>query len=83
MIMAEERIVTINLRRILMKYPRWKRANVAIRALKEVLKKNAKAEKLKIDAKLNEKIWKIKNASTKIKVKIVKVDEKTYKAELI
>jgi large subunit ribosomal protein L31e len=83
--MAEEKIITVNLRKELKKVPRWKRAKKAVKILKEILKKQTKTENLKIDKALNEKIWSrsSKNPPTKLRIKIVKVDDKTSKAELI
>lgn len=83
--MAEEKIITINLRKEIVKTPRWKRSKRAIKVLREVLGKNFKTENLKIDKKLNEKIWEKTgtNIPAKIRIKIVKVDDKTSKAELM
>ncbi len=73
--MAEEKIVTVNLRRRLKGVPRWRRQAVFGRILRKKFN-----DKMKIDQKLNEKIWSTKNP--KVRMKIVK-DDKTIKAELV
>ena len=82
--MAEEKIITINLRKELTKVPKWKKAKQAMKILKKNLKKQTKSE-VKLDKNINEKIWSrsIENPPTKLRVKIIKVDEKSFKAELI
>jgi ribosomal protein L31E len=82
--LTEEKIVTLNIRKELIKTPRWKRNKAALRILREKLKKICKTEKVKIDSSLNQKIWSSsKKILTKFRVKIVKVDEKTSKVELM
>ncbi len=80
----EEKIVTINIRKDLVKVPRWKRSKAALRILKEKTKKILKTEKIKIDSSLNQKIWSSsKKPLTKFRLKIVKIDDKTSKVELM
>lgn len=83
--MPEEKIVTLRLRKEVVKYPKWKRSNKAVGLLREYLEKNVKTEVLKIDKKINEKIWErgSRNFPTKLRIRIVKVDDKTSKAELM
>jgi large subunit ribosomal protein L31e len=83
--MAEEKIIMVNLRKELKKVPRWTRASKAVRIIKEILEKQIETENLEIDKNLNEKIWSrsSKNPPVKLRIKIVKVDEKTSKAELM
>jgi large subunit ribosomal protein L31e len=83
--MAEEKIITVNLRKELTKVPRWTRAKRASKFLKEILAKQVETENLKIDKILNEKIWNrsSENPPAKIRIKIVKIDDKTSRAELM
>ncbi|MBI4009636.1 MAG: 60S ribosomal protein L31 [Candidatus Aenigmarchaeota archaeon] len=72
-----ETILTINLRKQLVKTPKWDRSDAATKILKEILRKKTKAEKVKISKGLNEFIWKfgIKNPPTKVRVKITTTDK--------
>jgi len=83
--MADEKIVVINLRKYMVKKPKWFRSSLAIKILREELEKKTKVKKIKLDKKLNEILWKkgIEKPVMKVKVKITKVDEKTVKAELV
>ena len=83
--MVEEKIITVNMRKELTKVPRWVKAKRAVKILGKFLEKQVETENLKIDKKLNEKIWSksIKNPPAKLRIKIIKVDDKTYRAELV
>ncbi len=75
--MAEEKIVTINLRKEIIETPRWKRSKAAIRALRAILERRLKSKKIKIGKSVNEKIW-AKGAQkppSKIKIMIIKSDD--------
>ena len=76
-------VVTLNLRKKLLKHPKWKRSEKAIRLIKEKLKKITKTENVKIDSSLNEAVWSKgnKNPPTKIKIRLKKEGE-GFKAEL-
>ena len=81
--MAEERIITINLRKELIKKPRWKKKKLAIKILREKLERHLKA-KVKLDRSINEKIFgSEKKFKTKLRIKVVKKDEKTFEAKLM
>ncbi len=71
--MAEEKIVTVNLRRKLESIPRWKRRASFGRILRETLKKD-----VKIGQDLNSEMMK---GAVKVRIKITK-DDKSIKAEL-
>ena len=73
--MAEEKIVKINIRRHLLKVPKWERKMKLGRILRKELNKD-----LVIDQKLNEKLWSHKGS--KIRLKLVK-DDKSVKASLV
>ena len=83
-----EREYTIPLRNGWKKVPRYKRANKAIKTIKEFLVRHMKIydrdlNKIKIDRNLNEAVWfrGIKKPPIKIKVKVVKEGD-IVKAEL-
>jgi len=73
-----ERLYNVPLRREFSKVPSYKKAKKAVTALKAYLVKHMKSDDIKIDAALNEFIWKhgIKNPPHHVKLKAVK-DEKT------
>lgn len=83
--MAEEKIITINLRKQVLKTPEWERSKKAARFLREALQKKTKIKKIKIEKSINEKIWSgsAKNPVTSLRIKVTKVDEDNGKAELI
>ena len=72
-----EKIITVNLRKLLIKEPKWKRADSASQILKKLLFRKTKANKIKISKGLNELLWKRgnRNPQTKIRVKIVESDK--------
>ena len=72
-----EKIITINLRKLLVKEPNWKRADAASQILKKILQKRTKANKIKINKGLNEFIWRrgIKNPPAKLRIKLVESDK--------
>ena len=82
--MVEEKILTINLRKKLVKTKKWKKAKNYLKVLRELLRRKFKTDKIKIDGKLNEKIWgkSIENPPSKLKIKVIKSDDGTIKAEL-
>lgn len=75
---AEERVLTINLRKELVEKPSWKRKMSAARVLREVLYKHTRTRDIKIDSALNKSLLQGKN---RIKIKLVKTEE-GFKAEL-
>jgi large subunit ribosomal protein L31e len=81
--MTEEKFLTLNLRKLLVKKQNWRRSESAVFILKRLLKRHLKTDKIKISTALNNLIWKrgIKNPKTKIKVKAVKEGEE-YKVDL-
>ncbi len=83
--MAEiKRTYNIPLRSWFSKKPKYTRAKVAIRAVKDFLKKHMKSEDVKLGPKLNDEIWKngIKNPPHHIKVDVLKNDDGEVTAEL-
>lgn len=81
--MAEEKIMVINLRKKVLERPRWKRSKSTLNILKDILKKQTKTDKLKIDKNLNEKIWSRSKPLTKLRLKIIKSDDGSVKVELV
>ena len=83
--MAEEKIITLNLRKQVLRTPLWKRSNATVKILREVLEKKTKIKKIKIDKNINEKIWSrsARNPETKLRIKVTKIDEESGKAELV
>jgi large subunit ribosomal protein L31e len=81
----KERIYVINLRKDFIKKPRWKRANRAIRFIREFIKKHMKAEKVKISKSINEKIWERSRQKPpgKIRVKARKLDNGTVEVQAV
>ena len=82
--MAEERILTINLRKELLKEPRWKRSKQAVAALRKSLERHVKAE-VRIGKDVNEAIWARggRKPLAKLRLRLVKVSEKVYEARLM
>ncbi|MBN2094830.1 MAG: 50S ribosomal protein L31e [Candidatus Aenigmarchaeota archaeon] len=75
--MAEEltRVYTIPLRRAKIK-PRIKRANAAVRIIREYLMRHMKATEVKIENNINESVWErgIHTIPSRVKVKATRKD---------
>ncbi len=82
--MVEERIYTIPLRDITNKSKSTKRAPRAIRKVREFLKRHMKAEIVKLDNSINEKIWErsLNKVPARIRVKAIKDEDGVVIAEL-
>jgi ribosomal protein L31E len=78
---AEEKIVTINLRKKLLKKARWKRNKIAISRIREMIKRISKAEKVVFEKKLSNKIF--SEPLSKIRIRTIKIDDKSVRAELV
>ena len=67
-----ERIYTIPLREVF-NAPRPRRANKAVRLIREYVAKHTKANEVKLDASLNEAVWEHSREKPprKVKVKVV------------
>jgi len=74
-----EKIITINLRKGLKESPRWDRARRATSNLRKILKQHIKSDKIKIDSKVSEAIWRksIERPVHKLRLKITKKDKFT------
>lgn len=69
--MSEEKVLTLNFRKKILKDASWKRKKALIN---EIKKKFKKYEEIKIDPKLNEYIW--QKGKYKIRVKAIIEDKK-------
>ncbi len=80
----EEKIYVIPLRRIFLGFPKYKRANKALRGVREYLEKHLKSDKIRIGKGLNEEIWKhgIKEPPHHVKVIAKKDKDGVITAEL-
>lgn len=84
-----EREYVINVRKQIKKVPRYKKANKAVKAIKEFVAKHMKVEdreldKVKMNKYVNEEIWMrgIDHPVTKIKVKVRKMESGIVHVEL-
>jgi len=79
-----EKIITINLRKKLIKSPKWKRSSFLSKLLFETIKKRTHKDNVIIDQSVSKEIWSrgIKNPPTKLKLKISEEDDKA-KVELL
>lgn len=79
-----ERVYVIPLRKV-KNVPRTIRSPRAVRYVKEFIKRHMKAEDIKIDSSVNQKIWErgIQKIPPKIKVKAVKDEEGTVEVTLV
>jgi len=82
--MAEEKILTLNMRKDLAKTRRGRKANKVISVLRERIQKIFKEQRIVIDKTVNDKVWKsgMKNPPAKLKLKVTKVDDETVRVEL-
>jgi large subunit ribosomal protein L31e len=81
--MVEEKYLTLNLRKLLVKKQNWRRSESAVFILRRLLKRHLKTNKVKISTALNNLIWKrgSKRPVTKLRVKASKEGE-YYKVDL-
>jgi len=80
-----EKIITVNIRREVLKKPYWNRSAEALSVLRKYLKKHVKAKRIVIDSKMNEKIWQrgIKRPLMRMRVKVTTSDDGTAKVTLL
>ena len=78
-----ERVYVIPLRKV-KNVPRTIRSPRAVRYVKEFIKKHMKADDIKLDSSVNEKIWErgIQKIPPKIKVKAVEEEDGTVSVTL-
>ena len=82
--MPEEKIFVIPLRGV-KKAPHYKRARRAAKVVRKYLAKHMKSEEIKLDPKINEKLFErgVKKPPTKIRVKAVKDEDGLVNASLV
>ena len=82
--LPEEKIITLNFRKIILKTPIYKRSGNMARLVKMKLESISKG-KVQLGKSINEEIWKrgSDKPPTKIRIRLIKKDEDTFKAELI
>ncbi|MFH1249150.1 MAG: 50S ribosomal protein L31e [archaeon] len=85
-----EREYIINLREEIQKVPRYRKAEKAVKAVREFLIRHMKVydndpKKIKLSKWLNEYLWKrgIRNPPTRIKIKAIKYEDGMVEAELM
>jgi len=90
--MVEEKIFTINLRKLTLKAPKWEKSKKSIAIVKDFLKRHMKTEDIKMDKSITEEIWKSgsQRPPAKIRIKAYETEEgekeekrKIVKAELL
>ncbi len=81
---TEERTLTINVRKAVIKVPAYRRAKKAVTAVREFLQQHMKSDNVKIGKYLNLKLWEhgIKNPAMRITVVAKKDDKGIVTAEL-
>ena len=81
---AEEKVITINLRKDLAGKPFWNKTRTAVKVLRNIIEKNTRTDKIVISRKLNEHLWTkgIQHPTTRMRVKLVK-DGDTVRADLM
>ncbi len=74
---GDEVILTVPIRKIKKRVPRWKRAPRAARFIREWIARQAKAEEVFIGTDVNEKIWErgIEKPPSKLRVKVLVEEE--------
>jgi large subunit ribosomal protein L31e len=74
---GDEVILTVPIRKIKKRVPRWKRAPRASRFVREWIARQAKAEEVVIGTDVNEKIWErgIEKPPSKLRVKVLVEEE--------
>ena len=80
-----ERVYTIPLRRETLKVPNFKKANKAVKAVKQFISRHMKTEDISIGKYLNLKIWQhgAKNPPGKVKVNAAKDDKGKVFVEIV
>ncbi|MDY6865155.1 MAG: 50S ribosomal protein L31e [Halobacteriota archaeon] len=81
--MSEEQIYTIPLRTA-KRVPRWKRSKRAVTEVRLFLSRHTKAEDIKIDPAISERIWErgAEKPPSRIRVKVTKDDDGVVEAKL-
>ncbi len=83
--MAEQKILMVNMRKGIEKVPPYKRAAAASKYLRVFIKRNMKAESVKLSQDVNNEIFSrgMKDPKTKIRVMCSKDDKKIVTVNLV
>ncbi len=83
--MAEQRIMTINLRKAISAVPRYKRASAAAKFMSQFVGRHMKADRVRIDIPVNNELFKnsIQNPPIRMRVICSKDDKKVVTVSLI
>ncbi len=83
--MAEEKILTINLRKKVVEKPMWKRSKELMKIFRTDLKKKFKSDRIKFGKGFNEKIWKsgAENPPKKFRIRLTKKDDGSIEVSLM
>lgn len=83
--MAEERTLTINLRRDALRAPKHRRSGDALAILRRRLSKLSKTGKVKIDMGTSERVWSrgTKNPHYRLRIRVRKLDDGSVETELV
>ena len=83
--MAEQKIITVNMRRGIEKVPPYKRAAAAAKYLRAFIKRHMKASEVKIMQEVNDEIFSRGMKDPKVKIRVVcsKDDKKMVTVNLI
>jgi large subunit ribosomal protein L31e len=79
----KEQIYVIPLRDVV-KAPRWKRSSRAIKDIRKYLEKHMKSDDVRLDANINEKVWKrgSQKPPRSIRIRAMKFEDGQVQAEL-
>ena len=75
-----EKVLTLNLRKYVLRVSRFKRAKKAVKTLRELVMRHSKSKVVKISVRLNQYIWSrgIRKPPTKVRVKISRKEDTAY-----
>jgi large subunit ribosomal protein L31e len=82
--MAEEKIISINIRKELNEYPKWERSGKAVSIVRQRVARYTKSQNVVLDKRINERLWSrgAKRPDTRIRLKITKGSD-SVKAQLM
>lgn len=83
--MAEEKTITLNLRKESVKTPKWRRSKDILSILRRRVERMTRSDDVSIDPKINEKFWARgpKFPDKVLKLKIKKADDGKVTTELV
>ncbi len=83
--MAEQRIMTIHLRKAMEAVPVYRRAAAAVKFIGSFVKRHMKADKVKIDVSVNDEVFRsgVKNPPVRMRVLCSRDDKKVVTVSLV